>query len=145
MAISHDAPSTNSAPVSCSELAAGPENAGRKLRIQEISFVDAQLHQEIESLVNRHPIVLFMKGNRAFPQCGFSAKVVDILEKYVGSFETINVLEDQRLRAAVKEYAEWPTYPQLYVAGKFIGGADIVTELDQAGQLGSVLAEVEST
>lgn len=107
--------------------------------------MDAQLHQEIESLVNRHPIVLFMKGNRAFPQCGFSAKVVDILEKYVDAFETINVLEDQRLRAAVKEYAEWPTYPQLYVGGKFVGGADIVSELDQTGHLSSVLAEAKST
>jgi monothiol glutaredoxin len=103
--------------------------------------VNKQIREHIDDVVKNNSIVLFMKGNRAFPQCGFSARVVDILEKYVDTFETINVLEDAELRSELKEYTDWPTFPQLYINGQFVGGSDIVTELDQQGQLKGLLEQ----
>ncbi len=101
--------------------------------------MNKETRERIEEVIRNNSIVLFMKGNRAFPQCGFSARVVDILEKYVDSFATVNVLEDAGLRSELKEYTDWPTFPQLYVHGQFIGGSDIVAELDQQGQLKDLL------
>jgi monothiol glutaredoxin len=101
--------------------------------------VNKQIREHIDEVVKNNSVVLFMKGNRAFPQCGFSARVVDILEKYVDEFETVNVLEDPALRSELKEYTDWPTFPQLYVNGQFVGGSDIVAELDQQGQLKELL------
>jgi monothiol glutaredoxin len=103
--------------------------------------VNEQLRQQIDDLIRQNNVVLFMKGNRAFPQCGFSARVVEILEKYLASFATVNVLEDPDLRAALKEYTDWPTFPQLYVDGKFVGGSDIVSDLDNKGQLSGLLGK----
>ncbi len=101
--------------------------------------MNARIRDQIDGLVKGKPVVLFMKGNRAFPQCGFSARVVEILEKHLDAFEAVNVLEDPNLRAELKEYTDWPTFPQLYVGGKFIGGSDIVAELDQQGKLKALL------
>jgi monothiol glutaredoxin len=101
--------------------------------------VNKQIREHIDEVVKSNSVVLFMKGNRAFPQCGFSARVVDILEKYVEHFETVNVLEDPALRSELKEYTDWPTFPQLYVNGQFVGGSDIVADLDQQGQLKELL------
>lgn len=103
--------------------------------------MNKQIREHIDEVVKNNSVVLFMKGNRAFPQCGFSARVVDILEKYVDEFETVNVLEDSALRSELKEYTDWPTFPQLYVNGQFVGGSDIVAELDQQGQLKELLGE----
>lgn len=95
---------------------------------------------EIKSDIEKHPIILYMKGNKMAPQCGFSAQVVAILEHSNVEFETRNVLEDELLRHAIKEFSDWPTIPQLYVNGEFIGGCDIVTELYQNGELENILS-----
>ncbi len=89
----------------------------------------------IAELVQSHKVVLFMKGSRQFPQCGFSARVVQILNQLVSSYHTVNVLADPELREGIKEYSQWPTIPQLYVDGAFMGGCDIVTDLHSSGEL----------
>jgi monothiol glutaredoxin len=93
----------------------------------------------IKQDVAAHDVVLFMKGTPDFPQCGFSGKVVKILNFLETPFKGVNVLEDPEIREGVKQYANWPTVPQLYVKGEFIGGADIVSEMFQAGELFSLL------
>jgi monothiol glutaredoxin len=85
-------------------------------------------------------VVLFMKGTRAFPQCGFSAHVVDVLEEHGADYEDIDVLEDPELRLALKEYSDWPTFPQLYVDRQLVGGCDIVSELADLGEIEGLLA-----
>jgi len=102
--------------------------------------MDPQLKQEIDDLVKGHPVVLFMKGSKNFPQCGFSATVINILrETGVREFKDVNVLSRAELREGIKEYANWPTIPQLYVKGEFVGGCDIVKELFASGELFDVL------
>lgn len=100
-----------------------------------------EVHARIEKLVRSDKVVLFMKGTRGAPQCGFSATVVQILDQYVPEYTTVNVLADPELREGVKEYASWPTIPQLYVAGEFMGGCDIVREMDAQGELLSALGD----
>lgn len=95
----------------------------------------SDVRERIEQLVKSDRVVLFMKGNRAAPQCGFSATVVDILDQYLPSYTTVDVLRDPAIRDGVKEYAQWPTIPQLYVDGEFVGGCDIVREMDGNGDL----------
>lgn len=97
--------------------------------------------QTIQSLVDRNPIMLFMKGDKQFPQCGFSARVVQILSHLGVEFETENVLESAEMRQGIKDFSQWPTIPQLYVKGEFIGGCDIVTDMYQSGELESLLSE----
>jgi len=98
------------------------------------------VHKRIDEIVKSHPIVLFMKGTAQFPQCGFSGRSVQILKACnVNDFYTVNVLEDEEVRQGVKEYANWPTIPQLYVNGEFIGGSDILMEMYQAGELQTLL------
>ena len=94
---------------------------------------------QIESLVTGKPVVLFMKGNRQFPQCGFSAQVIQILDEVAGTYETVNVLADPEVRDGIKEYSSWPTIPQLYVKGQFVGGCDIVKEMYASGELQRLL------
>ncbi len=95
----------------------------------------------ITDLLSKNKVILFMKGTKPFPACGFSNAVVQILKKEGVAFETFNILSDPDLRQALKEYSNWPTYPQLYVGGKFIGGCDIVTEMHQSGELATVLKQ----
>jgi monothiol glutaredoxin len=95
----------------------------------------SDVRQQIEQLVKSDRVVLFMKGNRAAPQCGFSATVVEILDQYLPSYTTVDVLRDPAIRDGVKEYAQWPTIPQLFVDGEFVGGCDIVREMDGSGDL----------
>jgi monothiol glutaredoxin len=96
----------------------------------------------IKSIVETHPVVLFMKGNRMFPQCGFSARAVEILRHCgVTRFESVDVLADPEIRDGVKAFSSWPTIPQLYVKGEFIGGSDIMMEMAQSGELQQKLAE----
>ena len=97
------------------------------------------LRTRIESLLSSAPIVLFMKGSRREPGCGFSAKVVDALDDLVEDYVTVDVLLDEKLREAMKAYSSWPTFPQLYVRQKLIGGADIVSEMHAQGELGAAL------
>lgn len=94
-----------------------------------------ELRQKIDSIVTSDEVVLFMKGNRTFPQCGFSATVVQILNTLVPEYTTVNVLTDPGVRQGIKDYSEWPTIPQLYVRGEFVGGCDIVREMYEAGEL----------
>ena len=91
--------------------------------------------EQIQSAIKQNKIVLFMKGNRNFPQCGFSAATVQIFESLGAPFETLDVLADQELREAIKRYSNWPTIPQVYIDGKFVGGCDIVRELYESGEL----------
>jgi monothiol glutaredoxin len=97
--------------------------------------------ERIESDIKSNPVVLYMKGTPVFPQCGFSARVVQILSHIGVPFKGVNVLEDMEIREGIKAYANWPTIPQLYVNGEFVGGCDIVMEMFQAGELQSMLKE----
>lgn len=97
--------------------------------------------ERIQGDIGTHPVMLYMKGTAMFPQCGFSARVVQILTHMGVPFETANVLEDPALREGVKEFSSWPTVPQLYVKGEFVGGCDIVTEMYQSGELETLLKE----
>lgn len=98
-------------------------------------------HERIQGEITANPVMLYMKGNAMFPQCGFSARVVQILTHLGVPFQTANVLDDAALRDGVKEFSNWPTVPQLYVKGEFVGGCDIVTEMYQSGELETLLAE----
>jgi monothiol glutaredoxin len=103
--------------------------------------MDEATHTKIDDLVKNHKVVLFMKGTRNFPQCGFSGTVTQILNGLKVEFKDVNVLADASVRDGVKEYAQWPTIPQLYVAGKFVGGCDIVRELHTKGELATMLRD----
>ncbi|HIK54931.1 MAG TPA: Grx4 family monothiol glutaredoxin [Synechococcales cyanobacterium M55_K2018_004] len=94
-----------------------------------------ELKQQIDNIVNQHKIVVFMKGNKLMPQCGFSNNVVQILNVLGVPFETVDVLADPEIRQGIKEYSNWPTIPQVYINGEFIGGSDIMVELYQKGEL----------
>jgi monothiol glutaredoxin len=97
--------------------------------------------ERIQSEIADTQVMLYMKGTAMFPQCGFSARVVQILTHMNVPFKTANVLEDTALRDGIKEFSNWPTIPQLYVAGEFVGGCDIITEMFQSGELESLLKE----
>jgi monothiol glutaredoxin len=99
------------------------------------------IHDFIEKAVTDHPVVLFMKGVPEAPQCGFSAQVVQILDHLGADFVGVNVLQSAELRDGIKAYSDWPTIPQLYVKGEFVGGCDIVREMFQSGELKTALAE----
>lgn len=96
---------------------------------------------QIRSDLNENDVVLYMKGTHVFPQCGFSAVVVNILTNLGVTFKSVNVLEDDEIRQAIKEYANWPTIPQLYIKGEFIGGCDIVKEMFSDGDLQKLLKD----
>jgi len=101
--------------------------------------------QFISQTVSEHPVVLFMKGTAQFPQCGFSGRAVQILRSVgVKNLVTVNVLEDDEVRQAVKEFANWPTIPQLYVHGEFVGGSDIMQEMFQSGELQKLVTVQEA-
>ena len=98
---------------------------------------DAQA--KVADIVKNNEIVLFMKGTALFPQCGFSSRAVAVLDRLGASYETVDVLQDPEIRQAVKEYSEWPTVPQLYVKGEFVGGSDIMMEMFESGELQDLL------
>ncbi|HSI59631.1 MAG TPA: Grx4 family monothiol glutaredoxin [Ideonella sp.] len=101
----------------------------------------SDVQQRIDQLVKGHKVVLFMKGTAQFPQCGFSGRAIQLLKACnVGELTTVNVLEDDGIRQGIKDYANWPTIPQLYVNGEFVGGSDIMMEMYEAGELQQVLA-----
>lgn len=104
--------------------------------------VQSEVHNFIRETVTEHPVVLFMKGTAQFPQCGFSARAIQILkESGVTQLVTVNVLDDPEVRQGIKDYSNWPTIPQLYVKGEFIGGTDILGEMSQNGELIPILKE----
>ena len=100
-----------------------------------------EVFDRIQGEIAENPVMLYMKGNAMFPQCGFSARVVQILTHLEVPFKTANVLEDAELREGIKQFSQWPTIPQLYVKGELVGGCDIVTEMFQSGELETLLAE----
>lgn len=97
---------------------------------------------QIKSLLEHHPVVLFMKGNADFPQCGFSANTVSLLRQCQANFKTFNILNDPEIRQGLKEFSNWPTYPQLYIKGELIGGNDIVQEMFTNGELQTLIKEI---
>jgi len=99
------------------------------------------VQQRIGGIVQDHDVVLFMKGTPLFPQCGFSSRAIAILEHLDVEFHSIDVLQDQEVRQGIKEYSDWPTVPQLYVKGEFIGGSDIMMEMFEAGELQALMAD----
>jgi monothiol glutaredoxin len=102
--------------------------------------MDATLRQRIEDLIGTSPVYVFMKGNRLMPQCGFSNNVVQILNALAVPFETFDVLADPDIRQGIKEFSEWPTIPQVYLNGEFLGGSDILIEMYNSGELREKLA-----
>ena len=102
---------------------------------------DNPVNDRIQSEIDENSVVLFMKGNPMMPQCGFSAAITQVLTQMEVKFKGIDVLADDELRQGIKEYSNWPTIPQLYVKGEFVGGCDIVREMFQAGELQSFFAE----
>ncbi len=97
--------------------------------------------ERFEQIVNDHDVVLFMKGTALFPQCGFSSRAIAILDHLGVPFETVDVLQDPEIRQGIKDYSDWPTVPQLYVKGEFVGGSDIMMEMFQAGELQQLIEE----
>ena len=95
----------------------------------------ADVTEQIQSTINGNKIVIFMKGNRTFPQCGFSAATVEVFEQLGVQYETVDVLADMDIREGIKRYSNWPTIPQVYINGKFVGGCDIIRELHESGEL----------
>ncbi len=98
------------------------------------------MQEQIKQTVTENNIVLFMKGNANFPQCGFSGKAIQILQALNAEFVTVDVLSNEAVRSEIKEYSNWPTIPQLYVKGEFIGGSDIMTEMYESGELQQVIS-----
>ncbi len=101
--------------------------------------MEPALRERIESLLKSSRVLLFMKGNKMFPQCGFSAQVVGLLKETGVQFETHNIMADAEIRQGLKEYSNWPTFPQLYVNGELVGGCDIVNELSASGELSKIV------
>ena len=102
----------------------------------------SDVKERIDTLVKNNEVVLFMKGSALFPQCGFSSRAVAILDHLGVPFETVDVLQDQEIRAGIKDYSDWPTVPQLYVKGEFVGGSDIMMEMWEAGELHTLMTGI---
>lgn len=100
-----------------------------------------QANPRIDEIVTKNDVVLFMKGTALFPQCGFSSRAVAILDHLNVPYETVDVLQDPEIRNGIKAYSDWPTIPQLYVGGEFVGGSDIMMEMYEAGELQALLAD----
>lgn len=99
------------------------------------------INERIQGDIEKNDVMLYMKGTPMFPQCGFSARVIQILTHMGVPFQSANVLEDAELREGIKSFSQWPTIPQLYVKGEFVGGCDIITEMFQAGELETLMKE----
>ena len=102
----------------------------------------SEIHQRIDQIVKGHRVVLFMKGTSQFPMCGFSGRAIQLLKACgVQDLATVNVLEDEGIRQGIKDYANWPTIPQLYINGEFVGGSDIMMEMYESGELQQALIQ----
>ena len=104
--------------------------------------MSSDIQQYIQKQITENPVVLYMKGEAMFPQCGFSQQAVGILKKHNIAFITVNVLANEDIRQGIKSFSNWPTIPQLYKQGEFIGGCDIMKALEESGELGELLANV---
>jgi monothiol glutaredoxin len=101
-------------------------------------------NERIGEIVRNNDVVLFMKGTALFPQCGFSSRAVAILDHLNATFETVDVLQDQEIRQGIKAYSDWPTIPQLYVKGEFVGGSDIMMEMFENGELQQLVGKTDA-
>ncbi len=108
--------------------------------ITDTATTESEANQRIDAIVQANEIVLFMKGTPLFPQCGFSSRAIAILERMEAPYETVDVLADQQIRQGIKAYSDWPTIPQLYVKGEFVGGSDIMMEMFESGELKTLIA-----
>ncbi|MCO4752910.1 MAG: Grx4 family monothiol glutaredoxin [Bacteriovoracaceae bacterium] len=108
------------------------DGASKEVKASEVT---GDLKERIETIIKSNKLVLFMKGNEHFPQCGFSANTVAILKHIGAQFNTFDILQDMDIRQGLKEYSNWPTFPQLYFNGKLVGGNDIITEMYESGDL----------
>ena len=106
-----------------------------------MSDVQGNPISRIDEIVKNNEVVLFMKGTALFPQCGFSSRAIAILDRLGAKYETVDVLQDAEIRQAIKQYSDWPTIPQLYVKGEFVGGSDIMMEMFEAGELQQLLTD----
>jgi monothiol glutaredoxin len=116
--------------------AGSPETSYTNLRKQKVT-----INERIEQQLKDFPVVVYIKGTPDFPQCGFSAQVVGALKQCEEKFAYVNILEDPELREGLKEYSEWPTFPQLYVKGELLGGCDIIVQMFESGELKKTLEE----
>ena len=107
--------------------------------------MDEAIRQQIEEAIKSNEVVLFMKGTPEAPRCGFSATVAGILDELVGDYKTVDVLADNLIREGIKQYSDWPTIPQLYVKGEFVGGSDIMMEMFESGELQELLGAPTQT
>ncbi|GMH67100.1 hypothetical protein TrLO_g1846 [Triparma laevis f. longispina] len=119
-------------------------DSGENLRPDFEQETPERTKQRIQDMITTNPVMLFMKGNKMFPQCGFSNTAVQILQSYSIDFETCDVLSDEAIRNGVKDFSNWPTIPQLYVAGEFVGGTDIMIEEYQNGNLAEVIEKAKA-
>ena len=103
--------------------------------------MDSVIKTKIETIINEHDVVLFMKGTSNMPQCGFSSRVAGILNFLQVNFKDVNILEDDEIRQGIKDFSDWPTIPQLYVKNAFIGGSDIITEMTMSGELDQLFTD----
>jgi len=103
-------------------------------------LTEQTVEEHIRDILEKNPVVLFMKGTSMFPQCGFSGRAVEVLKACNAEFTSVNVLSDYDVREGIKTYANWPTIPQLYIKGEFIGGCDIIVDMAQSGELQKLLA-----
>ena len=103
----------------------------------------SDVNQRISDIVQGNDVVLFMKGTPLFPQCGFSSRAIAILDHCNAQYETVDVLQDMEIRQGIKSYSDWPTIPQLYVGGEFVGGSDIMMEMFEAGELQELVKDAE--
>ena len=104
-------------------------------------MTESKISREIKNMINNNDVVLFMKGDPDFPQCGFSANAVGILNYFKIDFKSYNVLESIELRQGIKDFSNWPTVPQIYIKGEFIGGSDILKEIAENGEIDKILVE----
>ncbi len=104
-------------------------------------MTENQVHKQIEEIINSHKIVIFIKGTKQQPRCGFSAEIVNLIDSFDVDFITYDVLENPEVRAEIKNYSNWPTFPQLYIDGELVGGLDIVQQMYIAGQLDDLIFE----
>lgn len=100
-----------------------------------------ELRKQIQDTIEQNPVVVYMKGTKSFPQCGFSATVVEVMKRLGADFKDVNVLADPAIREGIKEFSSWPTVPQVYVKGKFVGGSDIVRDMYESGELEPLVRE----
>jgi len=141
------APHAHKSPLSTVVSAPATSNVVLRQAAEEVDpldFTPEGTQKRIQALVDGNPVLLFMKGSKIFPQCGFSNSAVQILQSFGIDFETVDVLADESIRSGVKDFSQWPTIPQLYVAGEFIGGSDIMIEMYQSGELGEMIEKAKA-